>query len=272
MPNRRQASRPALHEFGHAIRLVHTSDIHIGVDADHVPSGVNHAEALIFLRALIDHAQSITADLIVIVGDFFDHNRLADRIVDDTVAVLADTALPVVILPGNHDPFTDQSIYARFATRFPSNVRVLRSKDGELLALPQIGVQLWGQAHTAYEDFSPAAAAPTWISDSDAPYWRVAMAHGSTVDADGRAVFGYRIQSREIEALDAHYVALGHLERPRRVAPMTTHAYYSGSPKIARGFTVVDLTPGGVSVRPVTLFEGGSPLNGVAIPPGDPTL
>ena len=272
MVDRPQPPRPASHDFDHSVRLVHTSDVHIGLDADHQPGGGRRTGSLTFLERLFDHAQTIDADLIVIVGDFFDHNRLGESLVADVVAVLAGTALPVVILPGNHDPYTEQSIYARFASQFPANVHVLSSSDGQLLALPQIGIQLWGQAHTAYEDFSPAAATPTWISDREGPYWRVALAHGSTVDADGRVVFGYRIESHELEALEAHYIALGHLERPGRVKPMSTHAYYSGSPKVARGFTLADLTPDGVSVQRITLTEVGAPSAADAIPRRERTL
>ncbi len=267
-----QLPRPSSQHFDHSVRLVHTSDVHIGFDSDHGPGAGGRAGPLTFLERMFDQAQGIDADLVVIVGDFFDHNRLGESLVADTVSVLAGTPLPVVILPGNHDPYTDQSIYARFANRFPSNVHVLSARDGQLLTLPQIGIQLWGQAHTAYEDFSPAAATPTWLHHSETPYWRVALAHGSTVDADGRVVFGYRIESHELEALDAHYIALGHLERPGRVKPMTTHAYYSGSPKIARGFTLAELTPDGVSVQRVTLTESGAPAAADAIPFRERTL
>ena len=272
MSHQPQSPRPASHEFGHSVRLVHTSDVHIGLDVHLEPRDGTRARSLAFLERLFDHSQTIDADLVVIVGDFFDHNRLSESLVHDVADVLAGTTLPVIILPGNHDPYTDQSIYARFASRFPSNVHVLSSNDGQLLSLPQIGIQLWGQAHTAYEDFSPAAATPTWLSDDDAPYWRVALAHGSTVDADGRVVFGYRIESHELEALEAHYIALGHLERPGRVKPMTTHAYYSGSPKVAGGFTLADLTPDGVSVQRVTLTDSESPSAVDAIPRRERTL
>jgi DNA repair exonuclease SbcCD nuclease subunit len=259
MTSQPQPSRPASHEFDHSVRLVHTSDVHIGLDVDRGDVDGNRPHALSFLERLFDQARKIEADLVVIVGDFFDHNRLAEPLVADVAGVLAGTSLPVVILPGNHDPYTDQSIYARFASQFPSNVHVLTSNDGQLLTLPQIGIQLWGQAHTAYEDFSPAGATPTWMTDGETPYWRVALAHGSTVDADGRVVFGYRIESHELEALEAHYIALGHLERPGRVNPMSTHAYYSGSPKVAGGYTLADLTPDGVSVQRMTLTDVESP-------------
>lgn len=189
----------------------------------------------------------------LIVGDFFDHNRVREPLVMAVGDVLAGAALPVVVLPGNHDPFFEQSIYDRFAQHFPDNVHIVRAADGELLSLPAIGVQIWGQAHTAYADFSPAAARPQWLDGAQPPHWRIAMAHGSYVGADGRPIFGYKIEPEHLRALDAHYIALGHLERYGRVGPDDTTAYYSGSPQLLGGAALVDMTPQGIAVSPVDL-------------------
>ncbi len=249
------APRLPIHEHDHAVRLVHTSDVHVGTgfgaDAD------GREAALRYLDRIMTAAVELDAQLVLVAGDLFDHNRVKEPVVAETARILGGGP-PVVILPGNHDPFMAGSMYERFAHHFPGHVHILRDAEGELLHLPGPGVQIWGQAHASYDDFAPAVHAPRWQQHVDRPHWRIAMAHGSSVDADGRLSFGYRIESEHLAGLDAHYVALGHLDRHGAVGPDGTTAYYSGSPGLLGGFTLVDLRPGGVQVRPI-LFESLGP-------------
>ena len=236
----------------HAVRIIHTSDVHVGtgysVDED------GREEALHFLETIMGASHDLDADLILIAGDFFDNNRVKEPLVEATGAIISNTAKPVVILPGNHDPFMDGSMYRNFPHHFDDNVHIFDSADGRLLILDDLGVQIWGQAHTSYDDFSPAEACPLWDRSIDPPLWRIAMAHGSAVGFDGRLSFGYKIEEEHLADLEAHYVALGHLDRHGQTGPPVTNAYYSGAPGLLKGFTRVDLRPDGIHVQPV-LFE-----------------
>ena len=208
-------------------------------------------------------AVDLDADLVLIAGDFFDNNRVKEPLVAETAAIIGSTDKPVVILPGNHDPYMPDSMYDRFAHHFADHVHIFREAAGQIFTLDEIGVQIWGQAHTSYDDFSPASACPLWQRDTDRPFWRIAMAHGSAVGFDGRLSFGYRIEEEHLAGLEAHYVALGHLDRHGRTGPDGTTAFYSGSPALLKGFTLVDLRPQGIQVQPVlfdSLAQGDAPV------------
>ncbi len=241
---------PAAHP--HSVRIIHTSDVHVGTG--HMRDESGREEALHFLDTIMGAAVDLDADLVLIAGDFFDNNRVKEPLVAETGAILNATPVPVVILPGNHDPFMPGSMYERFRHHFAEHVHIFDDADGTLLSLDDVGVQIWGQAHTSYDDFSPAGSSPDWRSDLEPPLWRIAMAHGSAVGFDGRLSFGYRIEEEHLADLEAHYVALGHLDRHGQTGPPGTTAFYSGAPSLLKGFTLVDLRPHGVHVQPI-LFD-----------------
>ena len=180
-------------------------------------------------------AVDLDADLVLIAGDFFDNNRVKEPLVAETASIVGSTGKPVVILPGNHDPHMPGSMYDRFAHHFADHVHIFNDADGQLLTLDDVGVQIWGQAHTSYDDFSPAGAGPAWEDQLDPPLWRIAMAHGSAVGFDGRLSFGYRIEEEHLADLQAHYVALGHLDRPRADRSARHHRLLLRSARAAQG-------------------------------------
>jgi DNA repair protein SbcD/Mre11 len=196
------------------------------------------------LSRLVDLATALDVDSMLISGDYFDHNRIDTRLAAITAGLLGRAAIPVVVLPGNHDPYTADSVYRRH--QFPDNVRILREATGELLLLPEVGIQVWGQAHTDYLDFAPLAAPPAWRDQSDNPLWRVAIAHGLYVRSDYETRLSYRIHAGELASLGAHYIGLGHLEHHEQIREF---AYYAGAPNRTGGATLIDLAPSGVSVR-----------------------
>lgn len=259
-PDRDVGRRLPADAHPHSVRIVHTSDVHVGTGFGLEATG--REEALDLLETIMGAAVDLDADVVIIAGDFFDNNRVKEPLVAETAAIIGSTDKPVVILPGNHDPFMPDSMYDRFAHHFPGHVHIFSEADGEIFTLDEIGVQIWGQAHTSYDDFSPAGASPRWQGHPDRPLWRIAMAHGSAVGFDGRLSFGYRIEEEHLAGLDAHYVALGHLDRHGQTGPDGTMAFYSGSPALLKGFTLVDLRPDGVQVQPVyfeTLARGAAP-------------
>ncbi|MFC1895057.1 exonuclease SbcCD subunit D [Thermodesulfobacteriota bacterium] len=243
--------RPRAGSPRHPVRLLHTSDLHIGSGYGGADDGEWPERAVAYLNKTVELAHEHSADLMIIAGDLFDHNRVSGPLVGTTGALLECAAIPVVILPGNHDPYMEESIYGRNRSLFPDNVHIIREEVGELIVLADPGVQVWGQAHTGYYDFGPARAAPSWNHHLERSLWRVAVVHGVYVRSDYETRFSYQIQPHELEELGAHYVGLGHLELHGPVGPDGAVAYYSGSPERSGGATVVDLTPQGVEVRHV---------------------
>ena len=63
------------------------------------------------VQALAATASMMGAELLAIAGDLFDHNRVPRVPASRLLAELAEPGMPVVVLPGNHDPLTPGSVY-----------------------------------------------------------------------------------------------------------------------------------------------------------------
>ncbi len=83
---------------------VHTSDLHI----DGRFAGEFHP-----LCRVLETAKTLEADLILLAGDIFDHNRVPLAQIDAVARMLGDAETQIVVLPGNHDPITADSVYRR---------------------------------------------------------------------------------------------------------------------------------------------------------------
>ena len=234
------------------LRLAHTSDVHVGGGLRD-PSGRWPEMALRMLDRVVATAQAEAADLLLITGDLFDHNRVAGELSACVMDMLARSGLSVAILPGNHDPYSPDSVYRR--TAIPDNVHVFQSAMGELRVLPELGVQLWGQAHVDYHDSAPFSAAPQWQADDGQPLWRIALGHGMYVRSDYERRFSYLIHDEDLERLAAHYVGLGHLEQHEPIGPAAACAWYAGAPDRTGCATLVELGTHGTRVSPRTLVD-----------------
>jgi DNA repair exonuclease SbcCD nuclease subunit len=225
------------------LRLVHSSDIH--VDEGHVPA-VRGADGIGGLRAVLETARVLNADVVLLAGDTFETNQLSAALIDRVGQMLADAGRPVVILPGNHDPALPGSVYVRGEFARISNLAILGVTHDEAVHFPTHDLEIWGHAHRDYFDMPPLRGPrPRTMR------WQVAVGHGHYEPPATRAnplrpswVFG----DEEIEATAADYLALGHWDRPTPVGNGAVPAYYSGSPELAQTVNLVQLTPSGVVI------------------------
>jgi DNA repair exonuclease SbcCD nuclease subunit len=231
---------------GRPLRLVHTSDLHLGAtygswhgrDGDH---------GLPLLQRVLAAAQAEDAAVLLLVGDIFDSNRVGDDLVTAVARLLTAQPLPVVFLPGNHDCYTPDSVYRRLeaACAGASNVHMVRSPEGETLRLPEADLALWGRAHVDYADCRPLAGLPPRGRER----WQVALAHGHYVRGPQDLGRSYLIYPQEIAACGRDYVALGHWDLPADVSVGGVVAAYSGSPARTGQVLLVELGEG-VRYRP----------------------
>ena len=92
------------------IVVVHTSDVHV----DHVHTAHIHGgDGAAGLACVLNTARDLSADVVVLAGDTFDCHRLPDTLVDHAAAVIAAAEIPVVLLPGNHDPIVPDAVFHR---------------------------------------------------------------------------------------------------------------------------------------------------------------
>jgi DNA repair exonuclease SbcCD nuclease subunit len=215
--------------------LVHSSDVH-----------VDDRGGIGGLEAVMATAGALRADLVLLAGDTFENDRLSAAVLDGVGELLAEARMPIVILPGNHDPALPDSVFARAGFARIPNVSILGVTHEEAVCFPAYDLEIWGHAHRDYFDMAPLRG-PRPRSTR----WQVAMAHGHYEPPETRAnplrpswIFG----DEEIAATGADYLALGHWDRPMRVGDGGVPAYYSGSPELARTVNLVRLTDGGVVV------------------------
>ena len=233
------------------LRLIHTSDTHLGDPGGHPES----ADALVSVVKAVSHNE---ADMLLIVGDVFDNERVKDDVLEWFVKQIGQMQAPAVLLPGNHDLIHETSVYHREAFKHaPNNLFVFRGTEGETLSFPGLGIDLWGRAmpmHTP--QFKPLEGMPTPAENN----WLVALAHGHFHYEDDRDQRSSPIYPQEVADAACHYLALGHWDRHVDVSQGNTTAVYSGCPLGPIGnsgageVTVVDLDPEtGVSFRQVTI-------------------
>ena len=104
------------------ILLVHSSDLH--VDDERI-AAQHDGDGTAGLRAVLATAREFGADIVLLAGDTFDNHMVTAATIDRAGEVLAEAGLPVVILPGNHDPVSTDSVYVRGGFAAIPNLHIL---------------------------------------------------------------------------------------------------------------------------------------------------
>ncbi|HQT78460.1 MAG TPA: metallophosphoesterase [Rhodopila sp.] len=229
------------------IVLVHSSDLHVDNDPTQGPYG---ADGTTGLRVVLNAARDVNADYVLLVGDIFDSNRQPPAIVDRCVSMLYEAARPVIVLPGNHDPLTDDSVWRRGGLDAIPHVHIIGLTHASAVHFPDHDLEVWGHPHTDYSNMVPLRTPRPRTAR-----WHITLAHGHYED-DGVEPLrpSWLISNAEIEATRADYLALGHWNRAAKVGQGEVPAYYSGSPDLAKTVNVVRLRGNGtveVERRPV---------------------
>jgi DNA repair exonuclease SbcCD nuclease subunit len=226
------------------IVVVHSSDLH--VDHDYT-ARLHGGDGTAGLACVLDAAAKVGADVVILAGDTFDCHRLPASLLDRAATVFAGAALPVVVLPGNHDPAVNDAVYRTGALAAVKNLHVIGITHDDAVFFPQLALEVWGRPHRDYDDMIPLETVPARRTR-----WRIAMAHGHYEPKPDRSVGprpSWLIGDEEIAATGADYVALGHWNRAVRVGNGRVPAYYSGSPEYAGTVNVVRLREaGGVTI------------------------
>ena len=220
------------------IVLVHSSDLHVDSDPADLTYGDDGTTGL---RIVLEAGKIHNATYVLLVGDIFDNNRQPPDILQRCVALLADAGRPVVILPGNHDPVTKDSVYLRGGMAELPNVHIIGVTHDQAVHFPDHDLEVWGHPHVDYDNMVPLRAPRARSSR-----WQIALAHGH-YEEDGAIPLrpSWLISDAEIDATGADYLALGHWNRPAQVGTGAVPAYYSGSPDLAKTVNVVRLTGNG---------------------------
>ena len=220
--------------------LVHSSDLHVDdgrIAAQHEGDGTGG------LKAVLAYARSIRADAVILAGDTFDNHMVNAATIDRAGRLLADAGVPVVILPGNHDPVTTDSVWVRGGYAEIPGLRILGMTDDGTVSFAEHQLEIWGNAHRDYHDMVPLRDPRPRTTR-----WQVCVGHGHYEPPETFANPlrpSWLISDEAIAATAADYVALGHWDRPAQVGNGIVPAYYSGSPEWAKTVNLVRLTASG---------------------------
>jgi DNA repair protein SbcD/Mre11 len=231
--------------------IVHSSDLHLGVD-----DSFSDSDKLAVLPKVLAAADKAGAHVVLLVGDTFDNHRQPLDLLQRAAQMLRDYRKPIVILPGNHDPLTPDSVYRRGGLASIPNVCILGLTVDEAAVFPQYELEIWGRAHLDYSDMSPLAD-----PRPRSARWHLAAAHGHYVDGPrdpNRLIGSWLIHHEELVATCADYVALGHWNQFTAVGDGRVAAYYSGSPEYVGTVNLIRLLKDGrVEISQATLNGSG---------------
>lgn len=222
------------------IRLVHSSDIHVD---DGRTAAAHGGDGAAGLAAVLRTARALGADLVLLAGDTFESNQVSAAVVDRAARLVAETAPPVVILPGNHDPLLADSVFRRGGFTELPGLAVLGLTHDEAVRFEALDLEIWGHAHRDYGDMKPLRGARPRTTRR-----QIAVAHGHYEPPETLANPlrpSWLFSDPDIAATAADYLALGHWDRAARVGNGAVPAFYSGSPELAGTVNLVRLGAGG---------------------------
>ena len=222
------------------IVLVHSSDLHVD---DARIAALHGGDGSLVLAEVLATARTLGADIVLLAGDTFDNHMVTSATIDRAGRLLADAGRPVVILPGNHDPATADSIWLRGRFDEIGNVAIFGITNDRVVAFPAHDLEIWGNAHRDYMDMVPLRDPP-----SRRTRWHVAIGHGHYEPPEtwhNPLRPSWLISDQMIAATAADYLALGHWDRAAQVGDGAVPAYYSGSPDYVHTVNLVRLAHNG---------------------------
>jgi DNA repair exonuclease SbcCD nuclease subunit len=214
------------------VKLLHTSDWQLGLRLNFVGGDAAvrlRAQRFDTVRRIGRLARERQVDAVLVAGDVFDDNGVGADTVQQARDALAEFGdIPVILLPGNHDPATADSALRRLLPT-PEHVHLALTREvitvgGATRPLEIYPCPLMTRHH--YDD--PAAWLP---GRGDSTAIRVAVAHGGALSFGETTETPNRIDVAAILGRGFDYVALGDWHGVYQVAPQAWHA---GAPEATR--------------------------------------
>ena len=210
------------------VKILHAADFHLDSAFGALSeerARQRRQECRQLVGRLVDYANDHGADMMLLSGDLFDGERVYAQTTEELAAALGRFHGPVIIAPGNHDPYTHRSPYAR--ELWPENVRIFTQNTIETLEFPQYGCTVYGAAFASVESGEPE----NFTAEGEGV--KLLVLHGDVGSAGSR----YRsLTGAWLEHTGVDYAALGHVHEHRGVQYAGGTAYaYPGCPE-GRGF------------------------------------
>jgi DNA repair exonuclease SbcCD nuclease subunit len=244
------------------MRFVASADWQLGMAARFLDAEARprYAQArLDAVRRIGQLAASRKAAFVVVCGDVFESNQLDRRIVERTFEAMRDFSVPVLLLPGNHDPLDAASIYnsPAFIAGCPDHVVVLRDHEPfEVIPGVEVVAAPWLTKHPTRD---PVAEVCAGLEPATPGTVRVLVGHGAvstlSPDRDDPALIDTPALRRAIDEGRVHVAVLGDRHSTTQVDPAI---WYPGTPEVTAhretdpgNVIVLDVASDGLSVEKV---------------------
>jgi exonuclease SbcD len=234
------------------VRILHIADVHLErsfVWLGNQRGDRRRGELRATLARAIDLAIEHHVDALCIAGDLYDTEMVGDATGTFLKALFARLPVPVLISPGNHDPFHAGCLYDRVS--WSGNVHIFRGP--ELTSVPVGDGQIWGRAFRGpRDDGSPLAG---WHLPDGGLH--LGLIHADIVAPGVSSPYAPLVPS-DITASGLSHVMLGHIHAGR--IDRASRYAYTGSIEpldISEGgehwALLVDASLSGMTVEPLPL-------------------
>lgn len=208
------------------LRIIHAADLHLDSPFASLPpeqAVQRRKQQRQILQEITELCQS--ADLVLLAGDVFDDRQVRPETVELMQTLFAQWKLPVFIAPGNHDPYTEQSLWAK--TLWPDHVHIF-TEDLDVVELPHLRCRVWGAAFRGRE----AEELLRPISRAHDGWLEIGVFHGDPVYDSP-----YHPISRDtIRNCGLDYLALGHIHKCQLPQRLGRTCYGWPGAAMGRGF------------------------------------
>lgn len=219
-----------------ALKLLHTADWHLG---RRFPAFEREQEQkltrarLEAVGRILDLAESQNVDAVLCAGDLFDEPSPDESWWGGVLRefVRRDWSRPVILLPGNHDPLTPNSLYDashQFRAGLPSHVHVVDRKGWEL-SLGDTAVVIANPCTSRAGQTDLADSLPDRAEGDERI--RIGLVHGQTFDIEGHQT-NFPIARGTALKRGLDYLAIGDTHAFREVEPdAAAPTVYPGAPE-----------------------------------------
>jgi exonuclease SbcD len=239
------------------MKILHLADTHLdrvfGAAEDRRDAARRRAGLRDALSRALAAGQAEGVGAIVLAGDVYEHASVTA----DTVAFLSGelerAAVPVLVTPGNHDPYVAGSAWQ--LTEWPANVHIFTADRIEPFELADGVVVVWGAAFCGAT--APAGVPDGFLAPSDGRTHLLALHAALTGERWADEGRHRSVTRAQLEATNVARVLLGHFhdgyDDGRICYPGSPEPLGWGERHGDHGASIVTVSPAGVTARHVPI-------------------